>query len=207
MTQPLLIGRSSSHFTRVARWFAAEAQVECAFRVVRNLLSCDPEDYGGNPALRLPSLRTAAGTWFGALNVCRELYRESRCKPRFVWPEQQQTPLLANAQELVLQAMSTEVTLVMSQAGGASSGSEHEKKMRASLANSIDWLETHLDAALGELPDPRDASYLELTSYCLLTHLTFRDVHPMDGYVRLEAFCDAFGARPASVATPYFFDP
>ena len=35
--KPVIIGRSSSHFTRVARIFAAEMRVDYAFRVVADL--------------------------------------------------------------------------------------------------------------------------------------------------------------------------
>src|SRR5687768_16863330 len=74
---PTLFGRSSSHFTRVARIVAAELGVAYTFRVVPNLLSTNPSDYGGNPALRLPVLHTAEGEWFGALNICRALERQA----------------------------------------------------------------------------------------------------------------------------------
>src|SRR5262245_43668927 len=73
--EPVLFGRSSSHFTRVTRIVAAELGVSYQFRVVPNLLSLDASDYGGNPALRLPVLHTEQGAWFGALNICRALER------------------------------------------------------------------------------------------------------------------------------------
>jgi glutathione S-transferase len=82
LARPVLIGRSSSHFTRVTRIFAAEMRIDYSFQVVRDLMSSDPEDYGGNPALRIPVLRTSRGVWFGALNVCRELWRRSGPRPR-----------------------------------------------------------------------------------------------------------------------------
>src|SRR5688572_707511 len=111
---PTLFGRSSSHFTRVARIVAAELGVAYRFHVVPNLLSTDPSDYGGNPALRLPVLQTAEGEWFGALNICRALERQASAagaegRPRLVWPEDLDRPLTANAQELTLQAMASEV--------------------------------------------------------------------------------------------------
>ena len=59
--RPVIIGRSSSHFTRVARIFAAELEVDCDFQVVRDLMSMNPLDYGNNPALRLPALRERDG--------------------------------------------------------------------------------------------------------------------------------------------------
>src|SRR4051812_4635532 len=114
MTSCIIIGRSSSTFTRVARIFAAELGVPYTLEVVRDLSSLDLESYGGNPALKVPSLRTASTTWFGALNVCRELARVSQREARILWPEALEQPLLANMQELVTHAMATEVGLIMS---------------------------------------------------------------------------------------------
>src|SRR5512142_2070054 len=104
-----IVGRSSSHFTRVTRIFAAEVGLEFAFEIVPNLRLSAQADYAGNPALRIPVLRTPQAEWFGSLNACRELWRRSAHELRVIWPETLQQPLLANAQELVVQAMSTEV--------------------------------------------------------------------------------------------------
>jgi hypothetical protein len=74
----------------------------------------DPHHYSGNPALKVPTLETADGAWFGALNICRELRRLSPCEVRIVWPEDLRGILATNAQELAVHAMGTEVTLIMS---------------------------------------------------------------------------------------------
>src|SRR3954447_1075322 len=108
-----LVGRSSSHHTRIARIFAVELAVDCTLEVVRDLMSLDPADYAGNPALKLPNLRSDEGVWFGALPICRELARRSRGTVSVTWPEQLTGPLLANAQELTSQAMATEVGLIL----------------------------------------------------------------------------------------------
>ena len=55
-----LYGRSSSHFTRIARIFAAELEVDVEFNPIRDLMSADPDDYGGHPALKMPTLITDA---------------------------------------------------------------------------------------------------------------------------------------------------
>jgi glutathione S-transferase len=205
--RPTIIGRSSSHFTRVVRIFAAELGVECSFQVVRDLMSVDAADYGGNPALRLPALRTTSGVWFGALNICRELSRRSSVKLRVVWPEALQQPLAANAQELVVQAMATEVALVM--AGIAASGevNRHQAKLRTSLLNSLSWLEANAKGALGLLPAERDLSFLEVTLFCLISHLEFREVLPVTSYPQLIEFCRTFSARASIASTPFRFDP
>jgi len=201
-----IVGRSTSHFTRVARIFALESGLICSFEVVRDLRQSEEGSYAGNPALRVPILRTARGTWFGALNICRELSRRASAPPRMVWPEQLQEPLVANAQELVVQAMSTEVTLLMSRVFGTPDDDAHLLKLRRSLSNSVEWLERHVEEALAQLPANRDSSYLELTLYCLVRHLPFRDVMSTDPYPRLNAFCSHFELRPAVRDTAYHVD-
>jgi len=206
LARPVIIGRSSSHFTRVTRIFAAEMRVDYSFQVVPDLMSCDPGDYGGNPALRLPTLHTSRGAWFGALNICRELSRQSIHRLRTIWPEDLDEPLLANAQELVVQAMATEVALIMAKVSGGEDGNAHQVKMRKSLVSTMSWLENNARHALGALPSDRDLSYLEVSLFCLVTHLEFRDVLPIGAYPNLNEFCRHFAARASTSETTYRFD-
>jgi glutathione S-transferase len=201
-----IIGRSSSSFTRVARIFAAELGLDYGLEIVRNLESVNPEDYGGNPALKVPSLRAAQLTWFGALNMCRELVRLAERRLRVVWPEALDAPLLGNMQELVLQAMSTEVGLIMSGIAGQPSDTPHRLKMKRSLENTMSWLDAHLRTARAALPPDRDLSYLEVTLFCLVAHLDFRKVLATAPYAELTAFRDDFAERQASKRTEYQFD-
>ncbi|MDH5822644.1 hypothetical protein QFW77_06510 [Luteimonas sp. RD2P54] len=200
-----IVGRSSSHFTRVTRIFAAELRVEHDFEVVPDLTATDAAAFGGNPALRLPVLRTPDGPWFGAINICRELWRRSAQRPAVAWPEDLDRPLAANAQELVLQAMSTEVALIM---GGLAGGgpTARQTKLRTSLLGSLAWLEANAPQALALQPPGRALGTLEVTLYCLLEHLEFREVLPLAPYPRLRGLRDEFGARPSAAATAYRFD-
>jgi len=204
--RPVIIGRSSSHFTRVTRIFASEMRVDHSFQIVRDLMSFDPDDYGGNPALRLPTLRTARGLWFGALHICRELSRLSSAGRRTVWPEDLDEPALANAQELVVQAMATEVSLIMAKVSGADEGNAHHLKMRKSLSNMMSWLESNARQAIEALPPDRDLSYLEVTLFCLVTHLEFRGVLPVDPYPTLKQLSRRFAERASAAETTYRFD-
>jgi len=224
-TSVTIVGRSSSVFTRVARIFAAELAVSYAFRVVPDLLSREPADYAGNPALRLPVMETSQGAWFGALNICRQLQRLSTRPVAMAWPEDFDQPLLANAQELTLQAMATEVTLIMNQLAGTGE-SPHQRKLQDSLLGSLGWLDRHVMLARealaravlsggglprtvlpsGVLPGARWLSYFEVTLFCLVTHLEFRSVVPTAGYAQLGEFCRDFGERRSARDTAYHFD-
>ena len=201
-----LFGRSSSHFTRIPRIFAAELEVALAFEPIRDLMSADPADYGGHPALKMPTLEAATGTWFGSLGICRELARHSELGLDIVWPDDLAMAQAANAQELVLTAMATEVGLVMGKATGVPADNAHQHKMRASLLGAMQWLEDNAGAAIASLPPGRDLSYLEVSLFCLVEHLPFREVLAMDAYPALRAFGERFGARSSAKATAYRFD-
>src|SRR5580704_15357675 len=165
-----IVGRTSSHFTRTARIFANELDVAYRFRGVTDLLSREAGDYGDNPALRMPVLEAPDGTWFGTANICRRIARQAPTKRRIVWPEDFETPLLANAQELTLQAMATEVTLILMRSTGVPEG-PFVAKLQTSLLNTLSWLDARLPEVLAALPTERDLSYLEVTLFCLVTHL------------------------------------
>ena len=201
-----LYGRSSSHFTRIARIFAAELEVDVEFHPIRDLLSVDPDDYGGHPALKMPTLRTDAGQWFGSLPICRELARCSGLSLDISWPEDLQRPVASNAQELVTTAMGTESGLVMRKASGVPADNAHLVKLRASLLGATDWLETNALRAVETLPPERDLSFLEVSLFCLVEHLEFREVLSLEPYPALRAFAQRFGARTSARATPFQFD-
>ena len=201
-----IAGRSSSHFTRVARVFARELGVPYRFQVLLDLLSDSSADYLGNPALRMPVLETEDGSWFGALNICRELARLAGATEQIVWPEQLPDRLASNAQELVLQGMSTEVGLIMRKLASPDRSDRYADKNRRSLEDSLTWLESHLPAALDRLPPQRRLSYLEVTAFCFLTHLEFREVLDTSGYGALQTFCRSFAERACARDTTYQFD-
>jgi glutathione S-transferase len=201
-----IIGRSSSSFTRVVRIFATELAVPYTLDVVRDLKSVEIDSYGGNPALKVPSMRTPNSTWFGALNICRALARISNRQLSIVWPEALEHPLLANMQELVLHAMATEVGLIMSSLPDEPTETSHRDKMSRSLHNTLLWLDTHAPQVLAALPEERDLSYLETCLFCLITHLEFRKLVPTAPYSSLAVFCQRFGRRPSCEETEFRFD-
>jgi len=201
-----LYGRSSSHFTRIARIFAIELELELEFVPIRDLMSTDAADYGDNPALKMPTLETFEGSWFGSLGICRELARNSELNLDIVWPDQLETPLTSNSQEMVLQAMASEVALLMAKATGVPADNPHQAKLARSLLGSLQWLEDNAGAAIASLPPERDLSYLEVSLFCLVEHLDSREVVPTEPYPNLRAFTERFALRSSAKATPYKFD-
>jgi glutathione S-transferase len=197
-----LVGRSSSHFTRTARIFALELGVPHTFRPVLDMTMTDPAVYAGNPALKVPVLVDVQGPLFGTENICRELARRSGRGGRVVLRGEVAERVVANAEELVLHAMGTDVSLVMARLGGQ----VPPPKLRRSLENALAFLDAHLDRVLSAMPGDRQLSFCEVALFCLVTHLPFRKVMEVGAYQNLQAFCQAFAARPAARATEYHFD-
>ena len=206
MSSVRIFGRSSSHFTRCVRIFAHELGIAYQLVPALNLLSQEVGDYGGNPALKLPTLETETGSWFGALNICRELARRAHAEASIVWPEDLRDGIAANAQELVLQGMSTEVSLIMGASRDAASESPYAIKSHAGLRNSLAWLEEQLPHTLSQLPPNRRLSFFEVTLFCLGTHLRFRDVLDTAGFPLLQVFWAEFAERGSAQSTEYRFD-
>lgn len=205
---PCLIGRSSSHFTRVPRMLALELGIECAFQPVYDLGSRHTTDYGGNPAMKLPVLRLGDGqVAFGAENVARTLAELAPSRIDLVWTEQLPGLEARNAQELVWHAMAAQVQLVFgTQAAKLPADNLYFAKAADGLANVLAWLEAQIEAVLATLPSSRHVSLLELTLFCLIEHLRFRPAVALDAYPTLARFTDTFGQRPSAQQTTYRFD-
>ena len=201
-SSPVLVGRSSSHFTRTARIFALELAVAHRFQPVLDFGSQDPATFADNPALKIPIWLDEHGPLYGTENICRELARRSGHRDRAVLRGDIGDRLVANAEELVLHAMSSQVTLIMT----ATADAPAPPKVRPSLNNALGFLDRHLDAVRAALPAQRLVSFFEIALYCLVIHLTFRQTLDPSGYDRLQAFCRELDARPAMQATSDRFD-
>ena len=59
---------------------------------------------------------------------------------------------------------------------------------------------------LRTLPPERTLSFLEVSSFCFITHLEFRQVLDISMYVKLRAFCQAYAGRKSASDTAYRFD-
>jgi len=200
----VLIGRSSSHFTRTARLFALELGVPHEFRPVFDMTTVDPAAYAGNPALKVPILVDAQGPLYGTENICRALAGRSGVGQRVILRGAVEDRLVANAEELVLHAMGSGVILIVAAASDASV--PPPVKLRTSLENALAFLDTNLNGVLAALPSDRLLSFFEAALFSLVTHLPFRKVMDPRGYTRLMAFCATFGARTSARATEYHFD-
>ena len=182
--------------------FALELGVPHTFRPVLDLTSSDMAVYADNPALKVPILVDESGPLFGTENICRALARRSDRAARAVLRGDTPARIVANAEELVLHVMSSEVTLIMAKLTGAAL----PPKVTASIENSLDFLDAHLEAALAALPADRLTSFLEVALFCVVTHLPWREVMDVSRWTRLGDFARTFGQRDSARATEYRFD-
>ena len=203
-----IVGRNSSHFTRLPRIFAQELGVPLELVPIYDMRALGPEVYAGNPALKLPILRTEYGVMFGALNICHAIAERATRPARIVWPEDLRDELSRNAQEMVWHAMTAQVQIVMGTGiGKLPADNVFFVKIRTGFEGALSWLETNLAAALRALPSPRDLSVFEVSLFCLIEHLSFRITVPVEPYPALARFASDFAAAKPSVReTAYRFD-
>jgi glutathione S-transferase len=201
-----LIGRPTSHFSRVAMMFAHEVDVPFTLVRVDDLLTLDPVVYAGNPAMKVPALRIGSSVLFGTENICRRLAEHAGRADdvRIVWPERATSDVLRCAQELTWHAMAAQVTLILGlKLGKLPPDNIFFVKVRKGLESSLSWLAEHLAQALDDLPRDRALSLFEVTLFCLVEHLGFRRTLDDDPPPALRQFAAEFGARESARKTPF----
>jgi glutathione S-transferase len=193
-----IVGRRSSSYTRVARIFALELGVQHDFKPVFDLTTLDEKAYAGNPALKIPVLVDETGPLYGTENVCRELAR--RADRKVVMRGDSADRLIANAEEMMLHVMSSEVSLIMAKITGAAA----PPKVVRSIENCLCYLDENVEEVLRRMPE--GLSFFEVSLFCVVTHLPFRNVMDVSAWARLRDFCKRFGERDSARNTEYRFD-
>ena len=213
-----ITGRRSSHFTRVAVIFADELGLQVEFNAIHDLKSFDTSVYGGHPGLKMPTLHlgshestgTGDDNWLaGTDNICRRLAELAgrADDPRVVLSHHLASDLLRNAQELVWNAMATQVQLVIGiRFAKLPADSVFFQKATLGMQGSLAWLDARLDALLGELHSPRDVSVFEVSLFCLLEHIVFCRTLPLDEFSNLRAFAATYGQRASSQRTVFRYE-
>jgi hypothetical protein len=202
---------------------AHELAVPLEFDVVHDLLSLNPADFAGHPAMKLPTLHvpppfaTEGGSpIFGTENICRKLVEIAgrADDPRVILLPP--SDLVRNAQELVWQAMAAQVQLVLGvRIGKLPAESPFFAKIKLGMIGSLAWIDERLPnllAALGPSENARDFSLFEVSLFCLLEHIAFRPTVLLSGPVgprfpSLHAFAQAFATRESAQCTVYAPDP
>ena len=202
-----IVGRSSSHYTRVVLLHAELLGLQWSLQPVDDLQGQDPEKYAGNPAMKIPVLVDGSTTLFGTQNICRALCHRAPAQARARLRDESGSPMLQNAQELVWHCMAAQVQLVMGTVLSAlPAESPYFTKIRAGLEGSLAWLDDRADALLPDRLGPAVISPLEITLFCLMEHLTFRPTVDAGKYERLAELTQRFGQLEVARRTAYRFD-
>ena len=207
MTSLQIVGRRSSHFTRITRIFAEELGLSYEVVPIFDMTAQDSAIYANNPALKLPILRSGEEVVFGTENICRAMAERAQKSVAIVWPEQLRGNVSRNAQELVWHCMTTQVQIVFGTAiAKLPADNLYFEKARLGYAGALAWLDAHVSDALNALPASRQLSLFEASLFCMIEHLHFRQTLPVEQYSNLEAFRKSFAARPSAQRTVYQFD-
>lgn len=205
-----LIGRSSSHFSRVAALFAHELGLPFELEVVHDLTDRNEAAFGGHPGLKVPTLLFGECAIFGTENICNKLAELAHRSddPRVVLAKDVTTDSLRNAQELVWQAMAAQVQLRLGiHMANLPAENIFFGKASSGMTGALAWIERRLDHLIEELPAPRDISLFEVTLFCLIEHIGFRPTISLETFSQLRAFAAAFSERESARRTVFRFDP
>ena len=207
MSRLVLAGRSSSHFTRLARIFAIESGRDFDFELLEDLASTNAENYSGNPSLTIPVLLVDDQAVLGSVNICRKFAELSGQREHYSLPEDFiGCQLLQNAHELVMTGMSAQVTIVFSTLfAGIARENSLVMKSHERLNGLLAWLNTNWQEILAQLPQGT-LSTIEVGLFCLLEHIDFRGTEGIFVGRELQEFVTNFGARQSAEDTPFKMD-
>jgi glutathione S-transferase len=188
-----------SHFSRKVRIVVRELGLECEESYVRDLLSADPADFGGNPILRVPVLKDGE-TWViesdQIVRYVLETYDAGNDRFGFF----SMTPAQRNALSIVSAIMGAEVELILSRRAGlaAESGGLYFERYRKVIGHGLAWLER--DGA--SLWPERDPSYLDIALTCMWDHLVHNRLRDeASSWPWIEARALRHASRPSFAAT------
>lgn len=157
-----------SHFSRKVRIVLRELGVACQESYVPNLLSTDPDDFGGNPIMRVPVLRDGPHWVIESDQIVRYLLETyDRDNDRFAFFSM--TAAQRNALSIVSAIMGAEVELILSKRSGLAeaAGGLYFQRYRDVIGHGLAWLELHGAALWPEA----ELSYLDVALLCMWDHL------------------------------------
>lgn len=205
-----IFGRRASLFTRIALLFAESLRVPWRLTHIPDMTSLDTAAYGGNPALKLPTLRIGQEMVLGTENICRALaaMATQQRAVHVVWPEQLPDHHARNAQELVWHCATAQVQMAMGTIlAGLPADNVYFVKARTGVEGALAWLDGSVDQLIARLPVSRDISLFEASLFCLIEHLSFRPTVSVAPYPRLNAFVAGYRQSEAARATAYRVEP
>lgn len=186
-----------SHFARKIRILLAELDVPHEIVYVKNLLSTDPADFGGNPILKIPTLVDEEQWVVESDLIARYLVErhdpEDRLRVHSMNANQRNVLSMINA------AMAAEVELILSARSGIEGVESIPffQRYAEAIELCLDWLEKE-----GKAHWTEELGYLDIALACMWDHLVHYERIPEGKpYDWLKARVAQFAARPAFEST------
>src|SRR5690606_38224505 len=109
--------------------------------------------------------------------------------------------------EMLRHAMAAQIQLIVgTMLGKLPPDNLYFVKGRAGFEGALGFLDENLPRVLAALPADRDLSFFEVSLFCLVEHLAFRQTLSIGPYPALADFARAYGQRPSAQETGYAFD-
>lgn len=182
-----LVYTPRSHFSRKVRLLADALGLELELVDAGNVARGEATGFGANPLMKVPTLVDGARRVFDSDHIAAWLVRGHDPADRF-HVLTTDTDVL-NARAVMNGMMAAEVELILAERTGLGTGHPRFDKMRAALAQGLDWLESN-DGLFARAPD-----YLGFHLVAMWDHLAFYRTATLDR-PRLQARVAAYAQWP-----------
>lgn len=187
-----LIHTPRSHFARKVRLLLAALDVDVELVDAVNAAEANPERFGPNPLLKVPTLLDGDRPVFESDHIAMHVVRTRDPGDRF---DVLTTDVdVLNARAVLNGVMALEVELILGARSGLDTAQPRFTKMREAIERSLAWVEAH--AAVFERPP----SYLGFHLLAMRDHIALYDLVPLR-YPQLQAHADAISRQPYSAAS------
>lgn len=180
-----------SHFARKIYILLHALDLPFELVLVEDLLSSNPEDFGGNPILRIPTL-VDEETWVVESDrIAQYLVEEYDPEDRFGVLSMDVAQ--RNALSMINAAMGAEVEILLSQRSGIDGIQDYHYFQRyyTVIEQCLHWLETE-----GPFLWPsQDISYLDIALVCMWDHLAhYQAIPEMKRFAWMKKRAQGFGS-------------
>jgi glutathione S-transferase len=196
MTSLQLIGTPLSHFTRKLRIVLAELGVDFALVRPPGVLAPTPDSYGGNPLMRVPTLRDGDTTLIDSDHIARYLVHKHDPSDRLGVCSQ--APVDLNRLALANGIMANEVVLLLARRAGLDDieGVAYFRKLLTGIDQALAQLDR--DVAI----DAPGFDYGDIALICMWQHIQHYQLRAdLDRHARIAARVARCADRPSVAST------
>jgi glutathione S-transferase len=190
-----LYGTPLSHFTRKVRILLLEYGVPFAMVRPPDLLAA-ANTYGGNPLLRVPTLRHGGTTVVESDHIARYLVAAFDPADRFGVTSADVSAL--NRRAVANGVMANEVTLILAKRGGLEDvdAVAYFRKLKEAIDAGLTWLDAETD------PDAPGFIYADIATIAMWQHVEhYASARDLGRFARIAARVARFASRASVAAT------